>query len=210
MAPVRVLGVVPDIHTDTARRVVEPTVFVYNANWFSTAIVQFHPGTGAEVRRAVEARWTAMFPDHPFSAELLETAIDAQYRNERRLAAILTAAALLALAVACLGLYGLSSFLIESRSKEIAIRKVLGASTSDVIALLAWQLARPIALACALAAPVAYVASERWLGGFAYRISIGAGWIAGTVVTALAIAAATVALQSLRSALATPVDALRS
>jgi len=207
-APFRVIGVVPDIQFQSIRQAVEPTVFVENANWFATAIVEL--GAGPAPRRALESLWIGMFADHPFRAELLETAVDAQYRNERRLAAILTAAAVLALAVACLGLYGLSSFITESRRKEIAIRKVLGASTLDVIRLLAWQLARPVALACVIAAPVAYLASERWLGQFAYRISVGPAWIAGTIATALAIAAGTVAIQGVRSARATPIDALRA
>lgn len=208
-APFRVVGVVPDVHFDSVRRAVEPTVFVCDRNWFARATVHFEPGTGPAVRAELAALWSRMFPDRPFHAELLETNVDAQYRNERRLAAILTAAALLALAVACLGLYGLSSFMLESRKKEIAIRKVLGASTLDVLRLLARQLARPVALACVIAAPIAYLASERWLAGFAYRISVGPLWTVGTVAVAIAIAAATVAIQSLRSARSLPGAALR-
>jgi putative ABC transport system permease protein len=210
VAPFRVIGVVPDVQFGSMRDAVEPTVFTRERDGFWMAVVRFAPGTGPAVRGELEALWRELFPERPFSAEYADVQIDALYRNEQRLATILSAAALLALAVACLGLYGLTAFLAESRRKEIAIRKVLGASTADVIRLLAWKLARPIGLACALAIPLAYFVAERWLAGFAYRIEIGAGSIAATLAGALAIAAATVAAQSLRSANARPVDALHA
>jgi putative ABC transport system permease protein len=208
--PLRIVGVVPDMHFHSAHRPVQPTLFARDAQSLRRLAVRFEPGRREEVTAAVRAAWIAAAPEVPFSAELLDDRIQAQYRDEQRLADTLTGSALLALLVACLGLYGLSSYVTESRRREIAIRKVMGAGTGDVVALLGWQLARPILLACVVAIPASYLLAERWLGSFAYRIELGAAFFAIAIGGALAIAAATVAVQTLRAARTRPIAALRA
>jgi putative ABC transport system permease protein len=208
--PLRIVGVVPDVHFHSAHRAVQPTLFARDADSLRNLAVRFAPGRRDEVTAAVRAAWIEAAPEVPFSVELLEDQIQAQYRDEQRLADTLAGSALLALLVACLGLYGLSSYVTESRRREIAIRKVMGAGTGDVVALLGWQLARPILLACLVAVPASYLLAGRWLSGFAYRIELGAGFFAMAIAGALLIAAATVAVQTVRAARTRPIAALRA
>jgi putative ABC transport system permease protein len=208
--PLRIVGVVPDVHFHSAHSAVPATLFARDAQSLRRMGIRFEPGRRAEVTAAVRAAWVEVAPEVPFAVDLLEDQIDAQYRDEQRLADTLAGSALLALLVACLGLYGLSSYVTESRRREIAIRKVMGAGTGDVVALLGWQLARPILLACLVAVPASYVLAGRWLAGFAYRIELGAGFFALAVAGALVIAAATVAVQTVRAARTRPIAALRA
>ena len=208
--PLRIVGVVPDMHFRSARFPVGPMLFGRDDESFNRMAIRYRPGSGPAVRDAVRQLWMALAPEVPFDDDLLEEQVDAQYRDEQRLADTLAGSALLALIVACLGLYGLASFLTESRMREIAIRKVLGAGVGDIVSLLGWQLARPVLLACVVAVPIAYLVAARWLDAFAYRIGLGPGLFAGVVAGAVAIAAATVALQTARAARARPVDSLRA
>jgi putative ABC transport system permease protein len=208
--PMRIVGVVPDVHFHSAHSAVPPTLFARDGQSLRRMGIRFAPGRRAEVTAAVRAAWIEVAPEVPFAVDLLEDQLDAQYRDEQRLADTLAGSALLALLVACLGLYGLSSYVTESRRREIAIRKVMGAGTGDVLVLLGWQLARPILLACLVAVPASYLLAGRWLGGFAYRIELGAGFFAMAIAGAVLIAAATVAVQTVRAARTRPIAALRA
>jgi putative ABC transport system permease protein len=157
----------------------------------------------------LENQWTASFPERPFQYHMLEDQFLEQYRTEERLGLLAGLAALTAVVVACLGLSGLAAFTAERRTKEIGIRKVLGASTYGLVALLSSEFVRLVALAFAGAAPVAYLVMERWLSGFAYRVDLGFGVFAAAGVVALLVALLTVSGQAVRAALADPVESLR-
>jgi putative ABC transport system permease protein len=205
----RIVGVVPDIHFTSARFAVEPTIFALDlgaARWLS---VGFAPGAGAAVLRDVQRAWTQLVPDVPFEADYLEAMVDAQGRDDRRLGFGLAGAALLAMIVAFAGLYGLSSFITESRTREVAIRKVLGAPDRDILRRLLWQMTQPILLACLVALPLAYYLMSGWLARFAYHLALGPGVFLATGAAGLGVAVATVSAQALTAARRRPVQTLR-
>ena len=158
---------------------------------------------------AVEAAYKRLFPDDVFSYGFADEAFDRQYQNEVRFARLFTLFAVLAIVIACLGLFGLASFTAQQRTKEIGIRKVLGASLGSVVALLSMDFLKLVGLAFLVATPLAYFAMQRWLEGFAYRIEIGPGVFLLTGVLVLFIALLTVSYQAVRTALADPVKSLR-
>ncbi len=148
-------------------------------------------------------------PDYPFDYYFLDEAFDQLYVAEQKMGQILGVFTVLALGIACLGLFGLGAYAAEQRTREIGVRKVLGASVGGIVLLLSKDFTRLVLIAFVVAVPVAYFAMSRWLEDFAYRIDLS--WpiflMAGSL--ALAIALATVSYQAIRAALADPVKALR-
>jgi len=158
----------------------------------------------------IEALFARLYPGNPFRYEFVDEAYDAQYQADQRFATLFSLFAGLALFIACLGLFGLAAFTARQRTKEIGVRKVLGASVASVIGLLTTDFLRLVGVAFVIATPVAYLLLQRWLDGFAMRIDLGPGvfLLAGGVV--LLIALATVSSQAFRAATVDPVRALRS
>ena len=153
--------------------------------------------------------WRQIAPDFPFDHYFLDADFDRQYRAEEQWGTIVRYASFFAILIACMGLFGLAALAVARRTKEIGIRKVMGASVSNVVVLLSGHYARLVLVAAVVAGPVAYLVMHRWLEHFAYRIEIS-GWIflmAGSL--ALAIALMTAGYQSIRAALADPVESLR-
>ncbi|MEL7170961.1 MAG: FtsX-like permease family protein, partial [Bacteroidota bacterium] len=141
--------------------------------------------------------------------EFLDERVEALYRSEARMSEVIGVFALLAVAVACLGLFGLASYTAERRRKEIGVRKVLGASVPGLVVLLAKDFLLLVALASVLAAPLAWWAMRGWLADFAYRIDLGPGLFLAAISLALVVALVTVAGQSLRAARLDPIKSLR-
>ena len=158
---------------------------------------------------AMEQIYKQRFPGDPFRYAFVDEQFDQQYRNEQRFATLFGLFAALAIFIACLGLFGLAAFTAQRRTKEIGVRKVLGASVGGLVALLSKDFLGLVAAAFVIAAPVAYYVMSGWLRDFAYRIEIS--WplflIAGA--TALGIALLTVSYHSMKAALANPVKSLR-
>jgi len=148
-------------------------------------------------------------PGSLFDYFFIDELFDAQYRSEERLNKIFSSFSLLAIAIACLGLFGLASYIAERRKKEVGIRKVLGASLGGVVGLLAKEFLKLVGLAALIAWPIAYFAMNIWLRGFAYRTQINLWTFAVSGLAALAIAFLTVSYQAVRAALANPVDSLK-
>jgi putative ABC transport system permease protein len=163
------------------------------------------PGTIA----AVQATYARLFPGNVFRYAFVDEEFDRQYRNDERFATLFTLFAGLAIAIACLGLFGLASFTTQQRTKEIGVRKVLGASVAGLVALLAREFLKLVVVAVVIASPVVYVLMQRWLEGFAYHVEIGPGVFLLVGALALLIALLTVAYQSIRAALADPTLSLR-
>jgi putative ABC transport system permease protein len=163
------------------------------------------PGTIA----AVEAVYTRLFPGNVFQYAFADEAFDRQYRNDERFATLFTLFAGLAIAIACLGLFGLAAFTAQQRRKEIGVRKVLGASVGSLVALLSKDFLKLVAIAVVVASPLVYVLAKRWLEGFAYRVELGPGVFLVAGAVALAVALATVSTQAFRAASTDPVKALR-
>jgi putative ABC transport system permease protein len=158
---------------------------------------------------AIERIYKTLFPGNPFSYSFVDEKFDEQYRNDQRFASLFSVFAGLAILIACLGLFGLASFSARQRTKEIGIRKVLGASVASVVALLSQEFVKLILLANLIAWPIAYFTMNKWLQDFAYRIDIGWWVFALAGGMALLIALVTVSTQAIKAALANPVEALR-
>jgi putative ABC transport system permease protein len=205
-----VVGVVKDFHFESLHGPIRPLVF--NNVWVHTRsylALRVRPDHLAATLAGIEAAWKRLAPEWPLDLQFLDEQVGAQYREEERLGRITTAFTFLALFIACLGLFGLASYATAQRTKEVGVRKVLGATAPGLVALLSKDFARLVLIAFVLAAPAAYLVLERWLDQFAYRITLSWMLFAAVGLSALALALLTVSYQAVRAALADPVKALR-
>ncbi|WP_049974532.1 ABC transporter permease [Azospirillum sp. B4] len=204
-----IIGVVDDVQFSTAREVLEPTVYVMAPGHVETMAVRVAAGSGPATLAAIDDAWRGLYPDLPVKREFMDDNIRAAYAGERQQSLLLATFAGLAILIACLGLFGLAAFTAERRTKEIGLRKVLGATIPDIVRLLVWQFSKPVALATLVAWPVAWVLAGHWLGAFVYRIDRDPLVFAVAGLAALLVAWVTVAGHAARVAAAKPVDALR-
>jgi putative ABC transport system permease protein len=209
MVPSTIVGVVEDTRIRTARDEIEPLVFTYAPQGTSQMIVRYRDAVPSQVMAGLQRVWTRFQPDVPFEGAFAEDLVAELYERERTRGAIFTGFSVMAVVISCLGLFGLAAFTTERRTKEIGIRKVLGAKVRDIVRLLAWQFSKPVILANLVAWPVAWWAMRDWLNTFDARIDLGPGPFLLAGLLALAIAIATVASHALRVARANPIHALR-
>jgi len=204
-----VIGVVDDYNHVSPKTAVDPVVFTYQPaarGYFSAKV---DPSDVHQTVEQVKRLYLSFFPGNPFDYYFLDEAFNHQYQADLHFGRFFGAFAGLAILVACLGLFGLAAFAAEQRTKEIGIRKVLGASTSSIVGLFSTDFLKLVGLAFLVAVPLAYFAMQRWLEGFAYRIEIGPGVFLLTGTLVLLIALIPVSYQAIRAALADPVKSLR-
>jgi putative ABC transport system permease protein len=204
-----VIGVVKDFNFNTLRAVVTPMV-LYPAIDEGRISLRIGGSHAHELAGQIETMWRKMAPSQPFSYTFMDEEFNKLYLGEERMGGIALSFSLLAIFIACLGLFGLTAYAAEQRTREIGIRKVLGASVSGIIGLLSRDFLLLVGLAMLIAFPLSWWAMHRWLQDFAYRISIGWGVFAIAAVLAAAIAFMTVSFQAVKAALANPVNSLRS
>ena len=206
-----IIGVVADVRFMSPREHVLPQIYLYDTHaiYAGQAAVRFSGVTRAEIMRRLETSWHAMVPDAPFVADTADERLADYYRPDQQRARLFSIGSGIALAIACVGLYGLAAFTTARRTQEIGIRKVLGASTGSVLALLVGQFLRPVLLAGLIACPLAWLAMRSWLAGFDQRIPLSPGYFLGALLAALALATFTVLAQAIRVARAEPARALR-
>ncbi|MEA1674488.1 ABC transporter permease [Nitrospirillum sp. BR 11163] len=207
--PLTVAGVVADVQFGTARQALEGTVYLAMRDELSAMLVRLSPTADAATLAAIDDTWRRLFPDLPLKREFLDDHIRQVYADEARQGDLLALFSGLAILIACLGLFGLAAFTAERRTKEIGIRKVLGATVADIVQLLIWQFSKPVLVANLVAWPVAWMLMGRWLGGYVYRIDLNPLVFALASLAALLVAWATVAGHAARVASAKPVTALR-
>ncbi len=205
-----VVGVVQDYHHRSLHSPVEPMVVMTVPQAQHQLTLRLEPGALPSALDDVRAAWEALFPGTPMEYAFVDETFDGQYQAEARLTAIVGMFAGLAILIACLGLFGLAAYMTTQRRKEIGVRKVLGASTTGVVVLLSRRFAALVALGFLLGAPLAYVALERFLTDFPYRITLGPALFVAAGVLALLIALVTVSGQAIRAAHADPVRSLRA
>ncbi len=211
----KVIAVVKDFTVQSFRELVVPfALFHHSSDTYqepqSFMIVKIKGGQAKSAIATIENKWKAFAPGTPLDYNFLDLRINNLYRSEQRMSRVFIVFAVLSILVACLGLLGLSAFAAEQRTKEIGIRKVLGASVSGLVKLLSKDFLKLVVIASVIAFPVAWWAMTKWLEDFAYRVTIG-WWIfliAGAL--ALVIALATVSFQAIKAALMNPVKSLRS
>ncbi len=213
-----VRGVVEDFHTSSVKDPIQPTLLLVSpdtsrtfADYNGTLYVRFRKG--ADLQQQVKAIGQVVqkhAPNSPFDYYFLDDAFNRLFQTEQRLANVLNVFTAAGILIACLGLFGLVAFAAERRTKEIGIRKVLGASVSSLVGLLSQDFLKLVALAILIACPIAWYTMNEWLQAYAYRITID--WWLFVLVGALALGIAflTVSYQSIRAALVNPVKSLRS
>jgi putative ABC transport system permease protein len=206
--PATIIGVVQDSRFRSIREPIDPIMFRIEKNGYGQALVRYD-GDPRQVRSAIERIWKRIASDAPFDAKFSEDIIQELYESEDARAQTFAGFALLAVVVACLGLFGLAAFTAERRTKEIGIRKVLGARSRDIVRLLAWQFSKPVIIANLIAWPVAWWVMRDWLNGFDARITLGPTPFLIAGLLALGIAVATIAGHAFKVARSNPIHALR-
>jgi putative ABC transport system permease protein len=209
LTPVTIVGVVKDTRFRSIRQPIEPIMYRLGSDYQSFMVVRYDSSDPAAVRQRIEQVWRRMAADVPFEADYSEDIVAELYTSEEARAQVFAGFAALAIVVACLGLFGLAAFTAERRTKEIGIRKVLGARTGDIVRLLAWQFSKPIIIANLIAWPVAWWAMRDWLNTFDARIDLGPTPFVLAGLLALVVALGTIAAHAFRVARANPIHALR-
>ncbi|MGV3558646.1 ABC transporter permease [Larkinella arboricola] len=206
----QIIGVVKDFHTSSLRERIEPLTLRIEPSDFSLFSLKVKGADVTETIRALERFWKTAVPQRPFDYYFLDQAFDKQYRAEERFGKLFLYFSGLAIFIACLGLFGLTSYTTVQRTKEIGVRKVLGASVPSIVLLLSKDFLKLVLIAVILAAPVAWWAMDTWLRDFAYRINVEWWILVLAGVLAIAIAFLTVSFQSIKAALTNPVKSLRT
>lgn len=207
-ATINIIGVVGDSRFRSVRTPIDPIMFENVRKGPSWMIIRYR-GDPATIEGAVERRWKQITSDVPFEAKFSEDIVRELYNAEDARAKIFAAFSLLAVVIGCLGLFGLAAFTAERRTKEIGIRKVLGARTRDIVRLLVWQFSRPVIIANVIAWPIAWWMMRDWLNGFDQRIALTPIPFVLAALIALAIAIGTVVGHAMKVARANPIHALR-
>ncbi|MCQ6959109.1 ABC transporter permease [Mucilaginibacter aquariorum] len=204
-----IIGVVKDFNFKPIQQAIEPLVLRFN-KYGGIIMIRTNPGSTEQTIAALEKISKQLNPAYPFKYDFLDQDLANLYKGEQQIGSIFNLFACLAIFISCLGLYGLSAFMAEQRTKEIGVRKVLGASIFNLVYLLSAGITRLIAIAIVIAVPLSWYAVNSWLSGFAYHID--AGWVIFLVapVAALLIAWITVSYESLKAAIVNPIKSLRT
>jgi ABC-type antimicrobial peptide transport system permease subunit len=203
-----IIGVVKDFHFTSLHKKIEPLILHLDTQ-FGYLSIRIKHGNIPKTIELIKNVWKKYCPASIFEYHFLDNTIDALYTTEKQMAILFTHFAFLAIFISCLGLFGLASFAIEQRTKEIGIRKVLGATISNILLLLTKDFIKWVLIANIIAWPVAYYAMSRWLQNFAYRTNIGLITFIISALLALIIALLTISYQAIKAAYANPIEALR-
>jgi putative ABC transport system permease protein len=211
----KVIGILKDFHAQSLHTGITPFAVFHRASKTynirsSCVVVRLRAGQAHAAVQALEREWKRCTGDASLEYSFLDEDFDRQYRVEQRLGKVLGVFTMIAVCIACLGLFGLAAYVTEQRTKEIGIRKVLGASVASIVGLLSKDFLKLVAIAFLVACPLAWWGMERWLQDFAYRIELGASVFVLAGVLAAVIAFLTVAAQAWRAARANPVKSLRT
>jgi putative ABC transport system permease protein len=204
-----IVGVMKNFHFQSVRSTIEPLAIVIDPDYYQVMLIRLAPGDVSASMKSIEDTWSRIVPNYPFEFSFMDERVDQMYRTEERIGTLLKYFAGLAVFIACLGLFGLASFTAEQRTKEIGIRKVLGASAPKITMLLCKEFFFLVILANAVAIPAAYFLMRNWLQSYAYRTALNANLFLLAMVLALIIAMISVSFQAIRAALADPADSLR-
>ena len=204
-----VIGVTKDYHFNSLHQKISPLVIHLDPNYFVYLSLRFTAGSVSETLSFIEETWNELVPDEPFSYFFLNEDFDRQYRAEEQVQVIVSLFTIIGMVIACLGLFGLASFSVEQRKKEIGVRKVLGSVNHKIVFLLVKDFLILVLTAIVVAIPVGWLSMNKWLQNFAYRVNIGIWVFILSASLALIIALITVSYQSIKAAVANPVESLR-
>lgn len=205
-----IVGVVKDFHVQSFRDPIGPVVLTTMKKDYRTANIKIVADRQQTAVRAIEAVWNKTFPDYVFEYGFIDQTVANYYKQEDQLSRLYKIAAIIAIFISCLGLYGLVSFMAVRRRKEIGIRKVLGAPVGNIILLLSREFTMLITIAFFIAAPLAWYFMQQWLQQYTYRITMGPGFFVATLACSILIAWLTVGHSAIKAAVADPVKSLRT
>jgi predicted permease len=205
-----VVGVVKDFHTVSLRSAIEPLVLMNQVSEYRYLALQVKAGAVQDVLANLRPMWERSYPDYIFSYEFLDQRIEEFYEGERRISVLLSVFSSIAIFIGCLGLFGLVTFMANQKTKEIGVRKVMGASVESIVFMFSREFLKLIGVGFLIAAPTAWWVMNMFLDEFAYKITIGPGIFLIGLVTTLVIAMATVGYRSFKAAVVNPVKSLRS
>ena len=208
----RVIGVVEDFNFETMKQGIGPLMFVLGNNYSSIVAVKINPENIQNTIASINAAWKKFAPNQPIRFNFMDESFANMYADVQRMRRIFTSFAILAIVIACLGLFALSAFMAEQRNKEIGIRKVLGASITGITTMLSKDFVKLVLIAFVIASPISWWAMNKWLQDYEpqYRITIGWWMFAAAAGLVVFIALVTISFQSIRAALMNPTKSLRS
>lgn len=205
-----IVGVVEDFNFASLKEKIEPMVISTGIDW-RVAVIRLKPGDHLQsTLNNIKSMYASAAPGYPFEYEFLDEQFNQHYKDDIKQGTILSVFSIIAIFIACLGLFGLASYTAIKRTKEIGVRKVLGSSVQNIVMLLSKDLLKPVLLGTLIAIPVGYYIMFKWLQDFAYRIRIEWWMFAGAAAVAVLIALITVSFQAVKAALANPVKSLRT
>jgi ABC-type antimicrobial peptide transport system permease subunit len=205
----KIVGVVEDFNFKSIHTAIEPIV-IFKLSGLNRVFIKYDPEEAENIVQTVEGVWLRLLPDREFDYYFLEEDFKEMYAAEQRTSTLSTYFAGLAILISCLGLFGLVSYATEQRTKEVGIRKVLGASVQNLFLLLTGDFTRLVLISLFISIPIGWFAMGIWLGGFAYHIDLNWWIFVFSGASALAIAILTVSYQSIRASISNPVHALRN
>jgi ABC-type antimicrobial peptide transport system permease subunit len=203
-------GVVQNFHTMSLHEPIEPTVLLSNARNFSTLSIKVDVRSFKESVKEIQQKWEATYPNHIFSYQFLDEEIKEFYESDTKMSTMITVFTSIAIFIGCLGLFGLATFMANQKTKEVGVRKVLGASVESIVLLFSKEYVKLILIGFLFAAPLAWYVMKGWLDNFTYKIELGPSIFFIGFGVAFVIAILTVGYRSLRAATANPVKSLRS
>lgn len=208
--PVPIVGVVKDFHAISLRDQIGPLLLTTQRKSYEEAGIKVEPLNLPGTLKLIETAWSETYPDYVFSYEFLDERIGDFYAREAQLNKLFQIFAGIAIFIGCLGLYGLVSFVAAQKTKEIGIRKVMGASVANILILFTAEFTKLVIIAFILAAPLAYYFMNNWLQEFDYKIKIGAGVFVIAIISSLFVALLTVGYKAINASFANPIRALKS
>jgi putative ABC transport system permease protein len=206
----KICGVVKDFKTNSLRETVKPLLIGINKHHMGLFSVKLHTSSLKNSQDEIQKVWDKFFPDYAYSSSFMEEHIQSFYRQEEQMSLLYKIFASLAILISCLGLYGLVSFMAVQKTKEVGIRKVLGAGISNIVFLFSKEFTWLIAVAFVIAAPLAWYFMNSWLDNFAYRVHIGWTVFLIAILASMLVAWISVGYKALRAAVANPIKSLRT
>jgi ABC-type antimicrobial peptide transport system permease subunit len=204
-----VVGVVRDFHSVSLREPIEPIVMMNRIRGYESLSLKINPLQLQDIIKEVRVKWEADYPNHIFEYKFLDEQIREFYESERKLSILLSVFTSMAIFIGCLGLFGLATFMANQKTKEIGVRKVLGASAESIVISFCTEYFKLIMIGFVIAAPLSWLVMNEWLNGFEYKITIGAGMFLASLAITLLVALLTVGYKSLKAAIMNPVNSLR-
>jgi hypothetical protein len=209
-SPVTILGVMQDFQSESKHKKRRPCILFYRDRGVGMASVRIRPQAIRQTLASIEKSWMALYPGDLFQYEFIDDHIAGLYRQEQKVYTAFRFFSFIAILIGCLGLYGLVAFSAVQRTREVGIRKVLGASLGNILYLFSRDFVALILIAFLIAGPVAWLIMHRWLENFAYRIGIGWGTFLLSVAASFLIAGITISYESIKVAIVPPVKSLRT